>query len=88
MEAKLAEEAQKVAQQSNKLYEKLISDLSKDVGSQEIQAIYFPPPSLDHFCFVYDYIINAFYYRTNYFIHFFDYILYFFDCNSFICAVY
>lgn len=39
MEAKLTEEAQKVAQQSDKLYEKLTSDLSKDVSSQEVQAI-------------------------------------------------
>lgn len=39
METKLPEEAQKVAQQSNKLYEKLTSDLSKDVGSQEVQSI-------------------------------------------------
>ncbi|MDO4294062.1 MAG: MerR family transcriptional regulator [Eubacteriales bacterium] len=39
METKLTEEAQKVAQQSDKLYDKLTSDLSKDVGSQEIQAI-------------------------------------------------
>lgn len=38
MEAKLTEEAQKVAQQSDKLYEKLTSDLSKDVGSQEVQT--------------------------------------------------
>ena len=38
MEAKLTEEAQKVAQQSDKLYEKLTSDLSKDVDSQEVQA--------------------------------------------------
>lgn len=39
METKLPEEAEKVAQQSDKLYEKLTSDLSKDVGSQEVQAI-------------------------------------------------
>lgn len=39
LETKLTKEAHKVTQQSDKLYEKLTSDLSKDVGSQEIQAI-------------------------------------------------
>lgn len=39
MEVKLPEEAQKVAQQSEKLYEKLTRDLSKDVDSQEVQSI-------------------------------------------------
>ena len=39
METKSTEETQKVVQQSDKLYEKLTSDLSKDVSSQEIQAI-------------------------------------------------
>lgn len=39
METKLTEEAHNVTQQSDKLYEKLTGDLSKDVSSQEIQAI-------------------------------------------------
>lgn len=39
MEAKLPEKAQKAAQQSDKLYENLVNDLSRDVGSSEVQSI-------------------------------------------------
>lgn len=39
MENALPEEAQKVAQQSDKLYEKLTCDLSKDVSSPEVQSV-------------------------------------------------
>lgn len=39
METKLPEEVRKVAQQSDTLYEKLTSDLSKDVGAVEVQDV-------------------------------------------------
>lgn len=39
METALPEEARKVAQQSNKLYEMLTNDLSKDVSSPEVQSV-------------------------------------------------
>ena len=39
MENKLPEEAQKAAQQSDALYEKLTSDLSRDVSSPEVQTV-------------------------------------------------
>lgn len=39
METSLSEEAQKIAQQSDKLYEKLTCDLSRDVSSTEVQSV-------------------------------------------------